>query len=407
MPEPDDTAAAAAAASATAAAAATDTAAPEHPQHAREPEADAPPSEHVSRSDTWGASAAIFAAGSLLWPLLFFFTFMTRAGMRAPENEWRPHYSGAWQETVDAVAISGSYVGWVAPSLLAILAGLGFLVTPTSDEDSQSMLRPLPFVAALIGGFMLAWTVLGVVVLSTDQATADSEDGRQLWGMVFLTPVSIVLALVLGRLDFRPLSKRIELLRAAVTKAQRELDALANPARFYGDVAVTAHAQRSAWKRPLLVQAIFSLGIFVFFLTLHREPFVTSLLAAGYVTALGALVFLMMSLIQRSLIDARVAKLCGHPRQGLVETVGAWVLVTAVTVLMCATLWFVFSGITPIIVPVLYCLAFLAAMWIANPPSLRRSAWPAQAERERRHSLERMRARLTQLEAAAEAAPAA
>ena len=155
-------------------------------------------------SDSWGASAVLFGAGSLLWPLVFFLAFFARAAMLAAENSSMPHYGGAWQETIEIVAISGSYVGWVAPSLLALLVGLGFLVTPNADIDSQSVLRPLPFVAALIGGFMLAWTVLAVVVLSTHGPTATSEGGQQLWGLLFITPVSVVLALVLGRLDFRP-----------------------------------------------------------------------------------------------------------------------------------------------------------------------------------------------------------
>lgn len=103
-------------------------------------------------SESWGASAILFGAGSLLWPLVFFLAFFARAGMLAAEESTAPHYGAAWRETIEVVAISGQYVGWVAPSLLALLVGLGFLITPNSDLDSQSVLRPLPYVAALIGG---------------------------------------------------------------------------------------------------------------------------------------------------------------------------------------------------------------------------------------------------------------
>lgn len=350
-----------------------------------------------SMSDSWGTSAVLFAVGSLLWPLVFFLAFFARAAMLAAEDSRVPHYGGAWAETVEVVAISGSYVGWVAPSMLALLVGLGFLVTPTADVDSQSVLRPLPYVAALIGGFMLAWTVLAVVVLATHGPTATSDGGQQLWGLLFITPVSIVLSLVLGRLDFRPIAKRAELLRAAIGRLEREHDHLADAARFYGDATVTAHARRSPWQRPAIVQGGMAVAVFFTFWLVHSEPASAALLEAIYIAMLGALMFFVVSIIQRELIDARLAKLAGHDVRSKLEIMGGVILTIGVSLLLIYNLWFVFSEITPAILPLLYAVIFIGAVWIANPMTLRRSAWPAQVLRERERSLAKMRARLAQL----------
>ncbi|KIP53365.1 hypothetical protein [Leucobacter komagatae] len=352
-------------------------------------------------SDSWGASAVLFGAGSLLWPLVFFLAFFARAAMLAAENSSVPHYGGAWQETIEIVAISGSYVGWVAPSLLALLVGLGFLVTPNADIDSQSVLRPLPFVAALIGGFMLAWTVLAVVVLSTHGPTATSEGGQQLWGLLFITPVSVVLALVLGRLDFRPVAKRAQLLQAAIERLEREHEHLADTGRFYGDPRVTEHTVRSPWKRPLLVQGCLAVVVFFAFWLLHDEPVSTAVLEAIYVAAVGALVFLVISMIQLELIASRLAKLAGHEVRSKLELVGGVILAVGVGLLVLYNLWFVLAEIRPIIVPIGYALGFIGAAWIASPLTLRRSAWPAYVLRDRERTLARMRAKLAQLTAEA------
>ncbi|MFD1203005.1 hypothetical protein ACFSWE_09400 [Leucobacter albus] len=355
------------------------------------------PASTQTMADSWGASVALFAAGSLLWPLVFFLAFFARAGMLAADNNSLPHYGGAWNEIIEVVAISGSYVGWVAPSLLALLVGLGFLVTPTADVDSQSVLKPLPFVAALIGGFMLAWTVLSVVVLATHAPTATSEGGQQLWGLMLMTPVAIVLSLVLGRLDFRPAARRAELLQRAVTKLEREHEHLVDAPRFYRGPAVVAHAARSPWRRPLVVHGCLTVVVFFAFWLGHGEPPSAALLEAGYLLALGALMFFVVAIIQRDLIDARLAALAGHEVRSKLETVGGVVLAVLVALLLVYNLWFVLSGIRPPFLPVLYAAAFLAAVWIANPLTLRRSAWPAQVLRERERALERMRARLAQL----------
>lgn len=364
-------------------------------------ESPAPSSGTQAMSDSWGASVGLFAVGSLLWPLVFFLAFFARSAMLAAENSSMPHYGGAWRETIEVVAISGSYVGWVAPSLLALLVGLGFLVTPTADVDSQSVLRPLPFVAAFIGGFMLAWTVLAVVVLSTHGPTATSDGGQQLWGLLFITPVSIVLALVLGRLDFRPVAKRAELLQAAIGRLEREHAHLADARLFYGDPAVTSHAKRSPWKRPLAVHGGVALVVCLAFWLLHDEPLSAALLEGSYLLALGALMFFVVSIIQRELIDARLAKLAGHEVRSKLEIAGGIVLAIIVGLLLVYNLWFVFSGVEPAYLPVVYAVVFVAAVWIANPVTLRRSAWPAQVLRERERSLARMRAKLTQLTALA------
>lgn len=359
--------------------------------------AEAPATSTQAMSDSWGASAVLFGAGSLLWPLVFFLAFFARAAMLAAEESQKPHYGAAWRETIEVVAISGSYVGWVAPSLLALLVGLGFLVTPTADLDSQSVLRPLPYVAALIGGFMLAWTVLAVVVLSTHAPTATSEGGQQLWGLLFITPVSVVLALVLGRLDFRPAARRAELLRQAIARSEREYEHLANAGLFYGDSRVTSHTQRSPWRRPLIVQGTVAVVVFLAFWLLHREPISTALLEAGYVAAMGALVFLVVSLIQRELIEARLSKLAGHEVRSRLELVGGVILAVGVACLVAYNLWFVLAEIRPVFVPVLYALLFLAAAWVSNPFPLRQSAWPAEVLRERGRALARMRGKLAQL----------
>lgn len=351
-------------------------------------------------SDSWGASAVLFAAGSLLWPLVFFLAFFARSAMLAAENSSTPHYGGAWRETIEVVAISGSYVGWVAPSLLALLVGLGFLVTPTADVDSLSVLRPLPFVAALIGGFMLAWTALSVVVLSTHGPTATSDGGQQLWGLLFITPVSIVLALVLGRLDFRPVAKRAELLRAAIGRLEREHAHLADVRLFYGDASVTAHAERSPWRRPLIVHGGVAVAVFFAFWLLHGEPVSAALLEGVYLLALGALMFFVVSIIQRELIDARLAKLAGHEVRSKLEIFGGAILAIVVACLLIYNLWFVFSGIEPLVLPYLYAVVFAGSVWFANPLTLRRSAWPAQVLRERERALARMRGKLAQLTAA-------
>ncbi|KAM9861648.1 hypothetical protein ACI1US_02550 [Leucobacter sp. BZR 635] len=351
-------------------------------------------------SDSWGASVALFAAGSLLWPLVFFLAFFARSAMLAAESSSTPHYGGAWREIIEVVAISGNYVGWVAPSMLALLVGLGFLVTPTGDVDSQSVLRPLPFVAALIGGFMLAWTVLSVVVLSTHGPTATSDSGQQLWGLLFITPVSIVLALVLGRLDFRPVARRAELLITAIKRLEREHTRLADARLFYGDDSITEHSKRSPWLRPLIVHGAVALAVFIAFWLFHGEPVSAALLEAVYLFALGALMFFVVSIIQRELIDARLAKLAGHEVRSKLEVTGSVILAVAVGGLLIYNLWFVFSGIRPIIVPILYAVIFVAAVWIANPMTLRHSAWPAQVLRERERSLARMRGKLAQLTAA-------
>lgn len=351
-------------------------------------------------SDSWGASAVLFAAGSLLWPLVFFLAFFARSAMLAAENSSTPHYGGAWRETIEVVAISGSYVGWVAPSLLALLVGLGFLVTPTADVDSLSVLRPLPFVAALIGGFMLAWTALSVVVLSTHGPTATSDGGQQLWGLLFITPVSIVLALVLGRLDFRPVAKRAELLRAAIGRLEREHDHLANVRLFYGDTSATAHTDRSPWRRPLIVQGGVAVAVFFAFWLLHGEPASAALLEGVYLLALGALMFFVVSIIQRELVDARLAKLAGHEVRSKIEIFGGAILAVVVACLLIYNLWFVFSGIEPLVLPYLYAVVFAGSVWFANPLTLRRSAWPAQVLRERERALARMRGKLAQLTAA-------
>ncbi|KUF05829.1 hypothetical protein [Leucobacter sp. G161] len=348
-------------------------------------------------SDSWGASAALFGAGSLLWPFVFFLAFFARSAMLAAEDSRVPHYGGAWQETIEVVAISGNYVGWVAPSMLALLVGLGFLVTPNADLDSQSVLRPLPFVAALIGGFMLAWTVLSVIVLSTHGPTATSDGGQQLWGLLFITPISVVLALVLGRLDFRPVARRAELLRASIARSEREYHRLADTRLFYGDDSVTSHASRSTWKWPLVAQGGVAVIVFFAFWLVHGESLSTALLEAVYLAAVGALVFLVVSLIQRELIDARLSKLAGHEVRSKLETIGGVILAVGVGCLVLYNLWFVFSGIRPVIIPLSYAALFLAAVWIANPFTLRRSAWPAQVLRERERSLARMRAKLAQL----------
>lgn len=362
--------------------------------------------EAPALSDSWGASVVLFAAGSLLWPLVFFLAFFARAALLAAENSMKPHYNGAWRETIEVVAISGSYVGWVAPSLLALLVGLGFLVTPTADIDSLSVLRPLPFVAALIGGFMLAWTVLAVVVLSSHGPTAASEGGQQLWGLLFMTPVSIVLSLVLGRLDFRPIAKRTELMRAAIARYEREYANLADPRVFYSDPGVLDHAKRSPWKRPLFIQGSVSIVVFVAFWRFHAEPLSTALLASSYVAAVGAVIYLLVSLVQRELIDARLSKLAGHELRSRLDTVGGVVLAIGVGALIAYNLWYVFSGLRPLLAPICYALVFLGAAWIANPLRLRRSAWPMQVLRERERALTRMRGKLVQLEAAQAASSA-
>lgn len=355
------------------------------------------PGSTQAMSDSWGASAILFGAGSLLWPLVFFLAFFARAAMLAADTSRVPHYDRAWQETVEVVAISGSYVGWVAPSMLALLVGLGFLVTPTGDADSQSVLRPLPFVAALIGGFMLAWTVLAVVVLSSHEPTAASDNGQQLWGLLFITPVSVVLALVLGRLDFRPLAKRIALLDAAIGRAEREYTHLANAPLFYNDPAVTRHVARPPWRRPLVYQGGVALIVLFAFWLIHGESFGTSLLEAAYVAALGALVFLVVSLVQRELVDARLARLAGHELRSKLEVAGGVIVALAVSLLVLYNLWFVFSGVTPVIAPLAYAALVVLAAWWANPVALRRSAWPAQVLRERERQLARMRGKLDQL----------
>ncbi len=365
-------------------------------EHTETPAAPSPGSTQAM-SDSWGASAVLFGAGSLLWPLVFFLAFFARAAMLAAEDSLAPHYGAAWQEVVEVVAISGSYVGWVAPSLLALLVGLGFLVTPNADLDSQSVLRPLPYVAALIGGFMLAWTVLAVVVLSTHGPTATSDGGQQLWGLLFLTPVSVILALVLGRLDFRPVARRVELLQQTIARAETEYAHLSNVALFYGDTRVTSHTTRSPWRRPLLVQGCVAVVVFLAFWLLHDEPVSTAVLEACYVTAIGALVFLVVALIQRELIEARLSRLGGHEMRSKLELVGGIILAVGVALLLAYNLWFVLAEIRPIFVPASYAVLFLAALWFSNPLTLRHSAWPAALLKERERSLVRMRAKLAQL----------
>lgn len=359
----------------------------------------------ASHTETWGASAAIFGAGALLWPAIFFLAFFARAAIQAPHHSWIPHYSAAWEETIDVVSISGTYVNWVAPTLLAVLAGLGFLVTPTSDAESLSVLRPLPMVAALIGGFMLSWTVLGVIVLSVDPVTADSDEGRQLWGLVFLTPISIVLALVLGRLDFRPAARRIEQLKASIARAEIELGVLRSSERLLGKSATTRGVSlprprsRTPWRRPLVIQGVVTAITFFVLFLVHREPLEASILAAVYVTALGALVFILVALVQRWLVDAYIAKITRHERQSHLETASATILAVGVGSLVVFNLWFVFAGLTPAFSPILYGVLFVISMWIANPLKLSHSAWPAQVLRERVRALARMRHHLSQLEA--------
>ncbi|KAM9867034.1 hypothetical protein ACIFOC_00355 [Leucobacter aridicollis] len=365
----------------------------------------ASPGSTQAMSDSWGASAVLFGAGALLWPLVFFLAFFARAAMLAAEDSQTPHYGAAWRETIEVVAISGSYVGWVAPSLLALLVGLGFLVTPTADLDSQSVLRPLPYVAALIGGFMLAWTVLAVVVLSTHGPTATSEGGQQLWGLLFLTPVSVVFALVLGRLDFRPVARRVELLRQAIARSEAEYTHLANAPLFYGDPSVTAHTERSPWRRPLIVQGCLVLLVFFAFWLLHDEPVSTAIIEACYVAAIGALVFLAVSIIQHELIEARLSKLAGYGVRSKLELVGGIMLAAGVACLLGYNLWFVLAEIRPLYVPAIYAVLFLAALWFSNPLTLRRSAWPGALLRERERSLARMRGKLEQLTSVSAATP--
>ena len=352
-----------------------------------------------SMSDSWGASAILFGAGSLLWPLVFFLAFFARAAMLAAETSTVPHYGAAWQEVIEVVAISGSYVGWVAPSLLALLVGLGFLVTPNADLDSQSVLRPLPYVAALIGGFMLAWTAISVVVLTSHSPTAASEGGQQLWGLLFITPVSVVLALVLGRLDFRPVARRAQLLRAAIARSEREHQHLVDAAVFYGrEGKAAAHAARSLWRRPFLVQGTLAVIVFFAFWLVHDEPVSTALLEAIYVAAVGLLIFLVVSLVQRELIEARVSRLAGHHVRSRLEIAGGMALAAGTAILVLYNMWFVLAEIRPLYVPVLYAAVFVGATWLTNPLTLRRSPWPAEVLRERERSLARMRAKLAQLE---------
>lgn len=348
-------------------------------------------------SESWGASAILFGAGSLLWPLVFFLAFFARAGMLAAEESTAPHYGAAWRETIEVVAISGQYVGWVAPSLLALLVGLGFLITPNSDLDSQSVLRPLPYVAALIGGFMLAWSVLSVVVLSTHSPTATSEGGQQLWGLLFLTPVSVMLALVLGRLDFRPVARRVALLKTSIIRAERERDILADGTLFYRRHGATTHLKRSPWKRLVIVQSCVAVLVFFSFWFVHDEPLSSAFLEAGYVVAVGVLVFLVVSLIQRELIEARLSKYTGHEVKGRIELIGGVILTLGVGALVVYNMWFVLAEIRPAFVPAVYASLFILSTWLTNPFTLRHSGWPLVVLREREKALARMRTKLEQL----------